>query len=96
MKFLAIEHPAGEGAPQISTDLLAAEARRVWELQQAGVIREIYFNPDHDAVILLECGSETETTAALESLPLVAAGCIRFDVMSLRPYDGFARLFERS
>jgi len=26
-------------------------------------------------------------------LPLVAAGVIRFDVLGLRPYDGFTRLF---
>jgi len=31
--------------------------------------------------------------AALDSLPLVQAGLIRFELIPLSPYPGFARLF---
>ena len=29
----------------------------------------------------------------LDGLPLVEAGAVRFEVLGLYPYDGFARLF---
>ena len=32
--------------------------------------------------------------AAVDSLPLVAAGLIDFDLVPLKPYPGFARLFR--
>lgn len=35
-----------------------------------------------------------EARTALASLPMVAAGLIRFEVVPLRAYPGFARLFE--
>ncbi len=72
------------------------EARRVWEMQQSGQLREIYFDADqHNAVLILECAEVEEAHAAvLASLPLVSAGLIEFEIIPLAPYDGFARLFE--
>jgi hypothetical protein len=32
---------------------------------------------------------------AIDSLPLVAAGLIDFDLVPLKPYPGFARLFAK-
>ena len=44
MKILAIEHdPPDVRDDQFTAALRHAEARRAWELQQAGVIRELYF-----------------------------------------------------
>jgi muconolactone delta-isomerase len=94
MKFLAleIEHPGSTAAD--FQPHLRAEARRVWELQQSGELREIYFNADrHTAVMLLECGDLEAARRLLASLPLAQAGLIDFDVIALVPYDGFARLF---
>ncbi len=66
----------------------------MWDLQQAGVIREIYFRCDRsDAVAVLECRDEAEARGALASLPLVKEALIDFDVVPLRPYPGLARLF---
>jgi muconolactone delta-isomerase len=74
--------------------VLAAEARRTWELQQAGIVRELYFRADNPAAVLvLECADLDEAGRALASLPLVEAGLIQFDVIPLRAYPGFARLF---
>jgi muconolactone delta-isomerase len=73
---------------------LQAEAARVWELQQAGVLREIYFRQDRpDAVLILECADVAEAQRVLGTLPLVQAGLIAFEVISLKPYPGLARLF---
>lgn len=94
MKILAIEQDApGRSAADFSP-YLRAEAAAVYTLQQAGIIREIYFRADcHAAVIMLECASLDEAREALDSLPLVSSGLIRFEIIQLLPYPGFARLF---
>lgn len=94
MKILAIE----KEIPGLKKDdfrpYLKPEAARVWELQQAGIIREIYFTEDsHYAVIILECSNANEAKDVLSSLPLVNAGLIEFEILPLMPYEGFARLF---
>ena len=95
MKILAIEMEVeGINSEQFAPHL-QAEARRVWELYQSGVLREIFFRTDRSqAVLILECADANEAGHVLESFPLVQAGLIRFDVMPLLPYPGFARLFK--
>ncbi len=94
MKILALEMEVeGMNSEQFAPHLQEV-ARRVWELYQSGVLREIYFRADRSqAVLILECTDTNEAGHVLESLPLVRAGLIRFDVMPLLPYPGFARLF---
>ena len=61
---------------------------------QAGVIREMHFRADAcEAVLILECSSELEARDALGTLPLVREGLISFEIIGLRPYDGFSPLF---
>jgi CelD/BcsL family acetyltransferase involved in cellulose biosynthesis len=93
MKILAIERPGAN--PDLDYGpLLAAEARRAWELRQADVLREAYFSADErEAVLVLECADVQGAAEALASLPLVKAGVIDFRLIPLVPYDGFARLF---
>ena len=95
MRILALERAVpGVAAAAFTPDLLKAEAERVWELQQAGVLRETYFRADRpDAVLVLECAGAAEADRVLGTLPLVAAGLIAFEVIPLRPYPGLARLF---
>jgi hypothetical protein len=64
----------------------------VYHLFQEGIIREIYFNENENAVILLECSSKEEGQQVLSTLPLVEAGLIAFTVMELNPYTGFDRI----
>lgn len=95
MKILAIERDV----PGIPVDAFAPylkeEAAHAWHLHQAGVIRELYFRQDaHSAVLVLECADVHEAQCHLQSLPLVQAGLITFEVIPLVAYPGFARLFE--
>lgn len=95
MKILAfeVERPglsAADFAPHLKD-----EARRVWDLQQAGLVREAYFRADeHTAVLVLESPTLQDAQAALSTLPLVERGLIAFELMPLIPYNGFARLFS--
>ncbi len=95
MKILALEREkTGLTAEEFAPHLIG-EARTVWELMQAGHIREIYFTKEnHTAVIMLEAAGRAEAREILDRLPLVSEGLIEFDVLSLEPYDGFERLFN--
>jgi muconolactone delta-isomerase len=95
MRILAIERELeGVSESQFTSELGAAEARRVWELYQDGAIRDLYFRADRpSAVLILECRDVAEAERALASLPLVHAGLIGFEILPLRAYPGFARLF---
>ena len=94
MKILAMEIETEGVKPEQYRPHLKAEAKRVWELYQSGTIRELYFRADRsEAVLMLECTDVKEAQQTLESLPLVQAGLIIFEVIPLVPYPGFARLF---
>jgi muconolactone delta-isomerase len=96
MRILAIERPVpGVTQSQFTPEIAADEAREAWELYQAGVIRELYFRADEgQAVIILECADAEEARRVLAGLPMASAGLIGFEVMPLRAYPGFARLFD--
>ena len=97
LKILAIEQEVPSTTAADFAPLLQAEAARAWELHQAGIIRELYFRADRpEAILILECADVAEAGQVLQTLPLVAAGLIRFEVIPLRAYPGFARLFAEA
>ena len=94
MKILALEHElptaSHDGFQQYAKD----EARKVWELAQAGVIREANFRVDRsEAVLTLECQTVEEAREALSTLPFVQNQLITFELIPLKAYPGFERLF---
>lgn len=96
MKILALEHDlptaTAEGFQKHARD----EARKVWELTQAGVIRESYFRADRsEAVLVLECLSVEDARDALTTLPFVQNKLIAFELIPLKAYSGFERLFVK-
>ena len=94
MKIIAVSHDAPGVTNEQFAPHLDAEARRAWELYQSGALREIHFRADEpQAVLIFECASVDEANDLLATLPLVRAGLIRFDLIPLAPYRGFARLF---
>lgn len=94
MKILAIEKEIPGFTGEAFKLHLKAEAARAWELYQAGILREMYFRQDRtEAVLVLECKDSEEARGILNTLPLVQAGLITFELIPLIPYPGFARLF---
>jgi hypothetical protein len=93
MKFLAIEQENVGVSPSDYPPLLKTEAESVWKLYQSDFIREIYYDKNKSAaVLILECSSQKEVSDILSELPLVKNGIIKFDIYHLGPYHGFARL----
>jgi muconolactone delta-isomerase len=96
MKFLALEVELPGASAAGFAPHLAAEARHLWDLQQRGSVREAYFRPDrHTAVLSLECADQPEAERLLADFPLVRQGLIRFELIPLAPYSGYARLFAQ-
>jgi hypothetical protein len=94
VKVLAIERDVPDVSASEFKPHLREEAWQVWELYLSGVLREIYFRQDKmNAVLILECSSQAEAQSILDTLPLVQASLIEFEVIPLAPYPGFARLF---
>lgn len=95
MRILALETPVTGVKDEVFKPHLEAESRKVWELYQQNVIREVYFaEGEHRAVLVLECNSLEEAQDAIDSLPLVKEKCITFKLLKLKPYSGFGRLFK--
>ena len=94
MKIIALEHELPnatvEGFQQYAKD----ESKKVWDLVQAGVVRETYFRADRsEAVLVLECQTVDEAREALSALPFVKNQLITFELIPLKAYPGFERLF---
>ena len=96
MKILALEHELPSATSESFQQHAKDEARKVWELYKAGVVRESYFRVDRsEAVLVLECQSVEEARDALSTLPFVQNELIAFELIPLKAYPGFERLFEK-
>lgn len=97
MRVIALERELKPLDPATAAEVLRAEAKALWALQQEGLVREAHFRADRkEAVLMLEVGSVAEAEARLSAMPLVREGYIRFELIPLVPYDGYARLFASS
>lgn len=94
MKILAIETELKKLDANSDIEILKKEARAILDLQQKDILREIYFDENHCAVLILECGSKTEAEKILTALPLVKSGFISFEIKELHPYSGFSRIMK--
>jgi hypothetical protein len=94
MRILALATDLPGATAEAFAALGCEEAAALWALVQAGVVRETSFRADRDdAVLVLECRDLDEARERLGTLPMVRAGLIGFELIGLRPYPGFARLF---
>lgn len=95
MIILAMEQELPGVSPAQFQSLAMEEAAVLYALQQQGIVRESYFRADRKAAVLI---LETESTKAAEKvlgrLPFVKERLIRFELIALRPYPGFSRLFS--
>ena len=94
MKILATETELKKISANSDKEILKKESLAVLELQQKDILREIYFDEKHCAVLILECHSKTEAEKILSELPLVKNEYIQFEIKELHPYTGFSRLIE--
>jgi hypothetical protein len=73
-----------------------AEARRVWELSGAGIVREAYFDEtERVAYMLLEATNEAHARDALGSLPLTQSAIVAWRLVRLEGLPELGALFAR-
>ena len=96
MKILAIEKNVRQINPENEKMILSEEAIFVYELYHDEIVREFYFNENHEAILILEHSSLAACNEMLHALPLVKHGLTRFEVMEMRPYTGFERIFMQN
>jgi hypothetical protein len=96
MKILALI----EVAPGANMDTLRAELtdelKGSWALFSSGVLREAYATATPTRVVfVLEAEDAASAEAHLRTLPLVARGLMRFELVELRPFVNWSALFAR-
>lgn len=95
MKIIALEIEKEGLTSADFQPYLKEEAAVVWQLYKQGVIREIHFRADrHSAVLIMECKDVAEAESIINTLPLVKKNLITFEIIPLKPYPGFERLFD--
>jgi hypothetical protein len=93
MKILAISQEIPPVVWDSLEEVLKQEALVLHDLYLEELVREFYFTDRGEAVLVLESATLEDAENILKKLPLVEIGKIRFDLMELHPYSGFARLF---
>jgi muconolactone delta-isomerase len=84
VKILALFHNQGDPTPY-----LADEGKRVAELQQAGVLEQLWVRADHTgAVVFLEAADAADARRHIETFPLVQRGVATVELIELLPPPG--------
>jgi hypothetical protein len=96
VKVLAIGHPRSGVRWEHIAPYVGEQARSVWKRYEIGQVREFYLRADHQsgAVLVLECDDVREAERLVAALPMAKAGLLDFELIPLRPFMGFRRLFE--
>lgn len=94
---IALEFALPEIARPHEAKLRRAEVEKVWELIVAGTLRSINFfsGEGRGAVLHLESPDRSSAEAAVQSLPMVGAGLLRSEILSLAPFTSLAELFTK-
>lgn len=95
MKFICGLLAKSTAAPDHFMSYEEPESKRVWELYTAGMLKEIYLRTDAiGAAIVLQCDSQTEAEAAINSLPMVKAGLFDVSCMGLGEWPEMTRMLH--
>lgn len=96
MRIIAIQKEASGLNKRDFVPHLRDEARQGWELYKDGFLREVYYKADRpEVVLILECDSVEKAKEKLSTLPLVQQNLISFELIPLKPYHGYERLFDK-
>ena len=94
MKILALEKELINARTIDFRKNAKAEAKALWQLYLKEIVREFYFMKEKNlAVLVLEVKNKQTAKRALSKLPFVSKKLIEFELIPLKPYPGFKRLF---
>jgi hypothetical protein len=94
MRIIALEKEFSNARTTDFRNNTKAEAKALWQLYLKGIVREFYFRKDENlAVLILEAKNKQAAKKELNKLPFVNKKLIEFELIPLKPYPGFERLF---
>ncbi len=97
MKILALLTPRAGKGPADFQPHMVVEEQAVWAAYKAGVIREMYFQPEPIAVSLVfEAASHAAVEAELAKFPMVKAGLLARYLVTLGPWLPLEALFDQA
>ena len=95
MKIIALEKELENASALAFRKYARAEAKALWQLYLEGVVREFYFRKEKKlAILILEVKNKQIAKKTLSKLPFVSKKLIEFELIPLKPYPGFQRLFR--
>jgi hypothetical protein len=95
MRIIALEKELSNARTIDFRKNAKAEAKVLWQLYLNGIVRECYFQKDENlAVLILEAKNKNAANKELNKLPFVSKKLIEFELIPLKPYPGFQRLFK--
>jgi len=95
MRIIALEKELSNARTIDFRKNAKAEAKALWQLYLSGIVRECYFQKDENlAVLILEAKNKNAANKELNKLPFVSKKLIGFELIPLKPYPGFQRLFR--
>jgi len=94
MQYLVATSDSGPVDWASKAEELRREAAHVLRLHTRGLVRQIWFTEDRDAILILEAPDLEAARAIAEGLPLVREGLLRYRITSLLPYTGWERLID--
>jgi hypothetical protein len=95
MQHIAILRLRPEASEQDQAQLRKAEVAKVWELLVADSVRTIHFfsGSGRGAVLHIEAPDQAQADALVRQLPMVAAGLLDVEILTLTPFSGLQALF---
>jgi hypothetical protein len=96
MKIQAIIDVASGTSIEKIREELAIEINSAWHLFETGVLREAYATASLTRVVfVLEAEDAKSAHEHLHTLPMVAEGLVRVELIELRPFVNWSLLFAR-
>ena len=95
MQHIVILKLMSEATEEAQARLRRAEVETVWGLTVSDTLRAIHFfsGEGRGAVLHIEAADRAAAEEAVQRLPMVAAGLLHAEILSLAPFTGLAALF---
>lgn len=78
-------------------ELIRSEAVAAFKLYEKEIVRSIHYKADMSgAVMMMEADSQQEIEKALHTLPMVKKGVLGCEIIPLKPYIAYGKLFDKS
>jgi hypothetical protein len=95
MKILALEKELPNVRQSDFKKYAREEAKTLWSLYKKGIVREFHFRKNENlAVLIIEANGVKSAKKTLTRLPFISKKLIDFELIPLKPYPGFERLFR--